>query len=293
VPDLGGKCCMVTGASAGLGRATALALDDTKGAGARTGESLKALTTQLKSQYARGVPYFVGDSVSALDIYWTAFANLLDPLPKEQGPMPGAWRPGFVVIDPVVRSAAAAGTPLENFSRALPRSDGAVAIGPVFLQLRRPLVTCRSRTSASATDHPWVYGRTGPMLALCVGKNSWQILGKCGRKSGKSGQREATATVRKYAKLFELPCVLMLVFALLSRATIVRGRFPAGALKSSKSIENPAFFGRGASRVSSVWLRFGKPCRAIPKLNRSSNRMRPRSRVEQNSASNGTVDRPR
>src|SRR5882724_1525007 len=53
---------------------------DAKAAGARTAESLKALTTHLKSQYARGARYFAGDSVSALDIYWTAFANLLDPL---------------------------------------------------------------------------------------------------------------------------------------------------------------------------------------------------------------------
>jgi hypothetical protein len=43
--------------------------------------------------------------VSALDIYWTAFANLLDPLPREQCPMPEARRPGFFVTDPVVKSA--------------------------------------------------------------------------------------------------------------------------------------------------------------------------------------------
>jgi hypothetical protein len=78
---------------------------DVKAAGGRTAESLKALATQLKSQYARGVRYFVGGAVSALDIYWTAFANLLDPLPKAQCPMPEARRPGFVVTDPVVRSA--------------------------------------------------------------------------------------------------------------------------------------------------------------------------------------------
>ena len=34
--------------------------------------------------------YFVGNALSALDICWTAFANLLDPLPKEQCPMPEA-----------------------------------------------------------------------------------------------------------------------------------------------------------------------------------------------------------
>src|SRR5262249_15099696 len=52
-----------------------------------------------------GVHYFAGDALSALDIYWTAFANLLDPLPKQQCPMPEAWRPAFVVTDPVVKEA--------------------------------------------------------------------------------------------------------------------------------------------------------------------------------------------
>jgi hypothetical protein len=78
---------------------------DAKAAGERTAESLRALVNQLKSQYARGVHYFIGDALSALDIYWTAFANLLDPLPKEQCPMPDAYRPGFTVSDPVVKAA--------------------------------------------------------------------------------------------------------------------------------------------------------------------------------------------
>jgi hypothetical protein len=63
------------------------------------------LATQLKSQHARGTRYFIGDSWSALDIYCTAFANLLDPLPKEQCPMPEAWRPAFVATDPVIKQA--------------------------------------------------------------------------------------------------------------------------------------------------------------------------------------------
>jgi len=78
---------------------------DVKAAGQRTAESLTALATQLKSQYARGVHYFIGEALSALDIYWTAFANLLDPLPKEQCPMLEAWRPSFVATDPVIKKA--------------------------------------------------------------------------------------------------------------------------------------------------------------------------------------------
>jgi hypothetical protein len=67
--------------------------------------SLNALTKQLKSQYDRGVRYFIGDSLSALDIYWTAFANLLDPLPEKQCPMPEALRPLFTNTDPVIKAA--------------------------------------------------------------------------------------------------------------------------------------------------------------------------------------------
>jgi glutathione S-transferase len=76
---------------------------DARAAGERIASSLNALTTQLKSQYSRGVYYFVGDCLSALDIYWTAFANLLDPLPKQQCPMPEALRAAFIATDQVVK----------------------------------------------------------------------------------------------------------------------------------------------------------------------------------------------
>jgi glutathione S-transferase len=78
---------------------------DAKTAGERVAASLGALATQLKSQYARGVKYFVGDALSALDIYWTAFANLLDPLPKEQCPMSDGLRRNFTATDPAIKAA--------------------------------------------------------------------------------------------------------------------------------------------------------------------------------------------
>jgi glutathione S-transferase len=78
---------------------------DASAANERIAASLGALTSQLKSQYAQGSQYFIGDALSALDIYWTSFANVLDPLPKEQCPMPDDWRPGFTASDPVVRAA--------------------------------------------------------------------------------------------------------------------------------------------------------------------------------------------
>jgi glutathione S-transferase len=74
-------------------------------AGQRVAESLKALTRQLKDQYTAGSPFFVGDRLTAVDIYWTAFANFFVPLPSDQCPMPDQFRPTFTATDPVILDA--------------------------------------------------------------------------------------------------------------------------------------------------------------------------------------------
>ncbi|MBI5617401.1 MAG: hypothetical protein HY943_14025 [Gammaproteobacteria bacterium] len=74
---------------------------DAAAAAQRTAASIRALDAQL----ARGGRYFIGDRLSALDVYWAAFMNLLLPLPKEQCPMPEDWRPGFVARDPEIIAA--------------------------------------------------------------------------------------------------------------------------------------------------------------------------------------------
>lgn len=88
-----------------MGRKYRYNKDDLSRAGNRTAEQLKLLAVQLHAQYARDVPYFVGEGLSALDLYWTAFANLLDPLPKAQCPIPDDRRPMFVPTDPQIKAA--------------------------------------------------------------------------------------------------------------------------------------------------------------------------------------------
>ena len=78
---------------------------DAKAAGERTANSLQALSAQLKSQHSRGIKYFAGDALSALDIYWMVFSNMLEPLPKEQCPMPDSYHTLFTATDPIVRAA--------------------------------------------------------------------------------------------------------------------------------------------------------------------------------------------
>lgn len=73
---------------------------------ARVAQILRAIASQLESQRAKGSRFLVGDRLSALDIYWAAFAALLQPLPEELCPMPRGYRRLYTCTDPAVMQAA-------------------------------------------------------------------------------------------------------------------------------------------------------------------------------------------
>ena len=54
----------------------------------RVAEILQLLSDQLRRQRREGRRFLVGDALSAVDVYWAAFSNMLVPLPPEQSPMP-------------------------------------------------------------------------------------------------------------------------------------------------------------------------------------------------------------
>jgi glutathione S-transferase len=66
--------------------------EDAAAAPAKAITILQALSTQLQRQNAIGSRYFIGDSLSALDIYWACFSQMLDALPAEVNPMPDFMR---------------------------------------------------------------------------------------------------------------------------------------------------------------------------------------------------------
>lgn len=72
----------------------------------RVAAILRALSAVLRDQYVAGRPFFIGDALSALDIYWAVFAALLEPLPAELCPMPDYLRPFYILDDREVRAAA-------------------------------------------------------------------------------------------------------------------------------------------------------------------------------------------
>ena len=52
---------------------------------ARIAEILRALTARLEAQRKRGSRFFIGDTLSALDIYWATFAAMNNPPSSGRG----------------------------------------------------------------------------------------------------------------------------------------------------------------------------------------------------------------
>ena len=53
---------------------------------------LQTLAAQLKKQRAAGSRYFIGDGLTALDIYWACFSQMVNVLPPDVNPMPDYMR---------------------------------------------------------------------------------------------------------------------------------------------------------------------------------------------------------
>jgi glutathione S-transferase len=63
------------------------------------------LSARLLRQRGAGSRFFVGDALSALDIYWATFATLIQPLPQELCPMAPGLRRAQTVTDPQILRA--------------------------------------------------------------------------------------------------------------------------------------------------------------------------------------------
>lgn len=73
---------------------------------ARVAQILTTFNRQLEAQLDRGSRFLVGDRLSAVDLYWAAFAALIQPLPDNLCQMPAGFRKMYDCTDPVVKEAA-------------------------------------------------------------------------------------------------------------------------------------------------------------------------------------------
>ncbi len=89
-----------------LGRKYGYAPASAEAAPRRVAEILGALNAQLDSQRRSGSRFFIGDRLSALDIYWAAFAALIQPLPDELCKMSHGFRRMYTCTEAAVMGAA-------------------------------------------------------------------------------------------------------------------------------------------------------------------------------------------
>jgi glutathione S-transferase len=68
-------------------------------AGARVAELVGMLVARLKAQDQAGSRYYVGNALTAVDVYSATFAAMFDPLPLEQCKMDAATRAAFASRD--------------------------------------------------------------------------------------------------------------------------------------------------------------------------------------------------
>jgi glutathione S-transferase len=73
---------------------------------ARVAEILTAFSRQLEAQRSRGSRFLIGNTLSALDLYWAAFAAIIQPLPDNLCQMPAGFRKMYDCTDPMVKGAS-------------------------------------------------------------------------------------------------------------------------------------------------------------------------------------------
>jgi glutathione S-transferase len=73
--------------------------------GKRVIDIITMLADKLRAQKSAGSRFYVGSSLTALDIYSATFVGLLSPLPPEHVQLPDALRAGFSAMDDATRRA--------------------------------------------------------------------------------------------------------------------------------------------------------------------------------------------
>jgi glutathione S-transferase len=94
-------------ASAYLGRKYGYSPQAGNAAASRVVALLRMLAARLEAQQRAGSPYYVGDTLTAVDIYSATVMALFRPLPPEQCPMDAAIRTTFATSDPATDAALA------------------------------------------------------------------------------------------------------------------------------------------------------------------------------------------
>ncbi len=91
--------------AAALGRKYGYSPEAAAAAPARAAEILGLFSERIRSQRRRGSRFLLGRSLSALDLYWAAFAAMIRPLPAELCPMSEGMRQTYTAEEPLLLEA--------------------------------------------------------------------------------------------------------------------------------------------------------------------------------------------
>ena len=93
------------GVSAYLGKKYGYTPEIGERATQRVASGITALAKRLQEQKSRGSRFFIGDNLSAMDIYWAASSNAMKPLAPELCPMSEQIRQVFTMAEPSILAA--------------------------------------------------------------------------------------------------------------------------------------------------------------------------------------------
>jgi hypothetical protein len=93
------------GVSAYLGKKYGYTPEIGEGATQRVASGLASLAKRLQEQKSRGSRFFIGDNLSAMDVYWAASSNAMKPMAPALCPMNERIRDAFTITEPTIVAA--------------------------------------------------------------------------------------------------------------------------------------------------------------------------------------------
>ena len=93
------------GVSAYLGKKYGYTPEIGERATERVASGIASLAKRLQEQKSRGSRFFIGDNLSAMDVYWAASSNAMKPLAPDLCPMIERIRHAFTITEPTIVAA--------------------------------------------------------------------------------------------------------------------------------------------------------------------------------------------
>ncbi len=104
LPDAATNPALATGRT--LGGQYGWSAEASERANDRVCQILTLFSEQLSAQKKAGSEYFVGETLSAVDLYWATFSAMIEPMAAKLNPMPAMMRAAYSGLTPEIEAVA-------------------------------------------------------------------------------------------------------------------------------------------------------------------------------------------